>query len=244
VDAADYDGDGRIDIFVTNFVDDNSTLYHNDGGMQFTDVSGASGLAAPGWTFMKWGTGFVDFDNDGKLDLFIANGHIYPEIEGKGFGQTYAERNQLFENVGGGRFSEVREETLDKIIKVSRGAAFGDLDGDGRVDVVINNLDDRPTVLLNRSESGNWIELKLIGRRSNRDAIGARVTISAGGRRQVAEIKAGNSYLSQSDTKLHFGLGAAKKIDAIEIRWPRGGVQRLNDLAANQTLKIEEKATR
>ena len=243
VDAGDYDGDGYLDIFTTNFVDDYSTLYHNDGGTGFRDVSNASGLAAPGWTFLKWGTGFVDFDNDGRPDVFVANGHIYPEIEGKGFGQTFGQRNQLFENLGDGRFSEVREETLDKIMKVSRGAAFADLDGDGRLDIVINNLDDQPTVLLNRSVSGNWIELKLLGHTSNRDAIGARVTIAAGGREQVAEVRAGHSYLSQSDLKLHFGLGVAKRIDAVEIRWPRGGLQKLSDVIPNQVLRIEERTT-
>ena len=123
---------------------------------------------------------------------------------------------------------------------LQRGAAFADLDGDGRMDIVVNNLDDQPTVLLNRSVSGNWIELKLVGRSSNRDAIGARATITAGGKKQVAEVRAGHSYLSQSDLKLHFGLGPAKKIDAIEIRWPRGGVQKLTDVTTNQVLRIEE----
>ena len=198
VDAGDYDGDGYFDIFITNFVDDYSTLYHNEAGKQFSDVSNPAGLAAPGWNFLKWGTGFVDFDNDGRPDIFVANGHIYPEIEGKGFGQTFGQRNQLFENLGDGRFSEVREETLDKIMKVGRGAAFADLDGDGRVDIVVNDLDNQPTVLFNRSVSGNWIELKLVGRASNRDAIGARVTLTAGGKRQVAEIRAGHSYLSRA----------------------------------------------
>jgi hypothetical protein len=244
VEAADYDGDGRLDLFITNFVDDSSTLHRNEGEMRFADVTRASQLAEPGWNFMKWGTGFGDFDNDGRLDLFIANGHLYPEIEGKGFGQTYAERNQLFEPTGNGRFREVRDEVLDRIVKVSRGAAFGDLDGDGRVDIVVNNLDDQPTVLLNRSESGNWIALKLVGRRSNRDAVGARVTITAGGRKQVAVLKAGHSYLSQSDMKLHFGLGAMKKIDTIEIRWPRGQLQRLSDVTPNQVLRIEEPESR
>ena len=243
VDAGDYDGDGRMDIFTTNFVEDYSTLYHNDGESGFSDISNVSGLAAPGWTFLKWGTAFVDFDNDGRPDIFIANGHIYPEIEGKGFGQTFGQRNQLFENLGEGRFSEVRDETLDKIMKVSRGAAFADLDGDGRVDIVVNNLDDQPTVLLNRSVSGNWIELKLVGRRSNHDAIGARVTITAGGKKQVEEVRAGHSYLSQSDLKLHFGIGAAKKIDEVEIRWPGGELQKLSNLTSNQVLRIEEQTT-
>jgi enediyne biosynthesis protein E4 len=240
IDAGDYDCDGYFDIFTTNFVDDYSTLYHNEAGKQFSDVSNQAGLAAPGWNFLKWGTGFVDFDNDGRPDVFIANGHIYPEIEGKGFGQTFGQRNQLFENLGDGRFGEVREETLDKIIRVSRGSAFADLDGDGRVDIVVNNLDDQPTVMLNRSVSGHWIALKLVGRTSNRDAIGARVIITAGGKKQVAEVRAGHSYLSQSDLKLHFGLGASNKIDAIEIRWPRGGAQKLSDVTPNQVLRIEE----
>ena len=243
VDAGDYDGDGYFDIFTTNFVDDYSTLYHNDSGKGFSDVSNRAGVAAPGWNFLKWGTGFVDFDNDGRPDIFVANGHIYPEIEGKGFGQTFGQRNQLFENQGNGQFAEVREETLEKIAKVSRGAAFADLDGDGRVDVVVNNLDDRPTMLLNKSVGGNWIELKLVGRTVNKDAIGARATISAGDKKQVAEVRAGHSYLSQSDLKLHFGLGNAKSIESIEVRWPGGGTQKLNGVSANQVLRIEEQGT-
>jgi enediyne biosynthesis protein E4 len=244
VDAGDYDGDGYFDIFTTNFVDDYSTLYHNDAGKEFSDVSNPSGLAAPGWTFLKWGTGFVDFDNDGRPDVFVANGHIYPEIEGKGFGQTFGQRNQLFENLGDGRFREVREETLDRITKVSRGAAFADLDGDGRLDIVINNMDDQPTLLLNRgAAAGNWIEFKLVGRISNRDAVGARVKITAGGRDQIAEVKAGHSYLSQSDLKVHFGLGSAKTIDAVTVQWPGGGLQKLSDVSPNQVLRIEEQVT-
>jgi hypothetical protein len=172
--------------------------------------------------------------------LFIANGHIYPEIEGKGFGQTYKERSQLFQYQGNGKFKEVGEDTLARTPKVGRGAAFADLDGDGRIDIVVNNLDDQPTVLLNRSASGNWIELKLVGRKSNRDAIGARATITGGGKKQMAEVRAGSSYLSQSDTKLHFGLGALRKIDSIDIRWPRGGTQHLGPVDANKVLRIEE----
>jgi enediyne biosynthesis protein E4 len=240
VDASDYDGDGLPDVFVTNFVDDSSTLYHNDGMMRFTDVTMQAGLSEPVWNFMKWGTGFVDFDNDGVLELFVANGHIYPEIEGKGFGQTYAERNQLFMQVGNGKFAEVHEETLAKTLRVGRGAAFADLDGDGRVDVIVNDMEGPPTVLLNKSDSGNWIAVKLVGKRSNRDAIGARVTVTTGGKKQMAEVHAGSSYLSQSDTKLHFGLGSAKKVDSIEIRWPRGGTQKLGPIDANRVLRVEE----
>src|SRR5262245_10083935 len=240
VDASDYDGDGLPDIFVTNFVDDSSTLYHNDGQMRFTDVTMQAALTEPVWNFMKWGTGFVDFDNDGILELFVANGHIYPEIEGKGFGQTYAERSQLFMQTGKGKFAEVREETLGKTPRVARGAAFADLDSDGRVDVVVNNLEGPPTVFLNKSESANWIEIKLVGKKSNRDAIGARVTITAGGKRQMAEVHAGSSYLSQNDMKLHFGVGAAKQVDSIEIRWPRGGVQKLDITQVNQVVRLEE----
>jgi hypothetical protein len=243
VDAADYDGDGRIDLFVTNFIDDSSSLYHNDGGMLFTDMSRSSQLGEAEWNFMKWGTGFVDFGNDGLLDLFVVNGHIYPEVDGQGFGQTYKERNQLFENLGNGRFKEVRETIVDDMLKVGRGAAFGDLDNDGRIDVVVNNLDESPTVLLNRSDSGNWISLKLIGHKSNRDAIGARVTITAGAKKQIAEVKAGNSYLSQSDLRIHFGLGNATKIDAAQIRWPSGIVQQLTGLEINRVVKIDEQVT-
>src|SRR5262249_33852064 len=148
--------------------------------------------------------------------------------------------NQLFQYQGNGKFKEVREDTLDRLLKVGRGAAFADLDGDGRIDIVVNNLDDQPTVLLNRCQSGNWIELKLVGRKSNRDAIGARAAITAGGKKQMAEARAGSSYLSQSDTKLHVGVAQASKVDFIDARWPRGGTLRLGAVEANKVLRVEE----
>ena len=242
VDVADYDGDGKFDLFVTNFVDDSSTLYHNDGEMRFTDATRHAELAEPGWQFMKWGTGFADFDNNGIPDLFVADGHIYPEVDGKGFGQTYRERCQLYQNMGNGQFKEVRLGILDSLAKVSRGVALGDLDGDGRIDLVINNLDDKPTVLLNKSDSGNWFGLKLVGHASNRDAIGARVTVTAGGRKQVGEVRAGGSYLSQSDLRLHFGIGSAKQVDSIDIRWPSGITQHISGGQTNRVIKIDEPA--
>jgi len=242
LDAADYDQDGRIDLFVTNFIDDSSSLYHNDGNMLFSDMSRSSQLSEAEWNFMKWGTGFVDFANDGILDLFVVNGHIYPEVDAGGFGQTYKERSQLFENLGNGKFKEIRGTVIDDIVRVGRGAAFGDLDNDGRIDLIVNNLDDPPTLLMNRSDSGNWIAFKLVGHKSNRDAIGARVTISTGDKKQMAEVKAGNSYLSQSDLRLHFGLGKATKIDAVQIRWPSGIVQQLTAPQINRVVNVDEPA--
>ena len=235
VDAADYDGDGRLDVFVTNFSQDYHTLYRN-GGPFFTDVSHQAGVVTPSLAYLGWGTGFADFDNDGLVDLFVANGHVYPEIDRRGTRTTYRQRKQLFRNTGNGRFREATDEAGGGLLieKSSRGAAFGDYDNDGDVDVLVINLNDRPTLLRNDTAAGNsWITLKLVGRSSNRDAVGARVWLEHARAPQVAEVRSGGSYLSHNDMRVHFGLGQRPDPGPITVRWPDGATERFEGLQAN-----------
>ncbi len=243
VDAADYDNDGRPDLFVTNFSHDYSTLYHNEGGMFFLDVALSSGIGTATLPTLGWGTGFFDYDNDGWRDLFIANGHVFPMIDKFVAGTTWKQRNQLFHNEADGRFREVTGEAGPGFQEMhsARGAAFGDLDNDGDIDIVVNNIDETPSLLRNDSPSSNhWIGFRLIGARRNRGAIGARVTITAGGRRQMSETHAGSSHLCSNDPRLRFGLGSAGQVDRVEIRWPRGRVTTLGALPADRYHTIQE----
>ena len=228
----DYNRDGRIDLFITTFSDDYKTLYRNDGGASFTDVSFKAGLGSPTIPFLGWGAGFLDFDNDGLLDLFIANGHVYPVADQRDWGTTWAQRPQLFRNLDGVKFQEVPPATGSGLATVicARGAAFGDLFNEGRIDVVLNNLDSAPTLLRNVVNNGNhWITLKLVGGlKSPRDAVGAKVFLTAGGVRQRADVFSGASYGSSSDQRIHFGLGSAAKVDKLEIHWPSGLREALN----------------
>ncbi len=192
---------------------------------------------------MGWGVGLVDIDNDGLLDLFVANGHVYPDVSKTGT-STYAQKSDLFMNTGQGRLRLVTGAAGGglAIEKSSRGAAFGDYDNDGDVDVLVVNMDDRPTLLRNDSDGGHWITLRLVGVRSNRDGIGAKVTAQAGGRRQVAMVHSGGSYLSHNDMRVHFGLGATATVDQITIRWPSGQVDTLSGLAADRFYVAREGA--
>ena len=242
-DAADYDGDGRPDVFVTNFSQDYNTLYQNAGGWFFNDVSYAAGVAAPSLAYLGWGTGFADFDNDGLLDIFVANGHVYPEIDRTGLGAKYLQRNQLFRNQGAGRFADVTGRAGGGLLieKSSRGAALGDIDNDGDLDILVINMNDRPTLLRNDSEPrNNWITLKLARRSANRDAVGARVTLGDTERPQVAEVRSGGSYLSHSDMRVHFGLGAKTTVPPITVRWPDSTVEEFAGLKANAIHVLEE----
>ena len=230
VDAGDYDNDGLPDLIVTNFSHDYSTLRHNDGGLMFTDVSMVSGIGLATLPTLGWGVGFIDYDNDGRQDIFIANGHVFPDIDAKNLGTTWKQRNQLFHNDGEGRFHEVKSEGGPALQELhsARGAAFGDLDDDGDLDIVVNNIDEPPSLL--RNDGGNalhWIGFRLIGARRNRGAIGARITLAAGSLRQTKEIHTGSSHNSSSDPRLLFGLGDATAVDRIDIRWPSGRVQTL-----------------
>jgi hypothetical protein len=243
VDAADYDNDGRFDLFVTNFSHDYSTLYHNQGGLFFLDQSLASGIGPATLSTLGWGTGFLDYDNDGWKDVFIANGHVYTTIDASGLGTTWRQPNQLFRNEGGGRFREVSAEAGPAFEErhSARGAALGDLDNDGDIDIVVNNMDEAPSLL--RNDGGNarrWIGFRLAGAPPNTGAIGARVTVVAGDLRQIAEVHAGSSHNSCNDPRLHFGLGDAPVADRVEIRWPRGRLQVLISLPAGRYHTIAE----
>ena len=224
--VGDYNRDGRLDFYVTSFSDDYNTLYRNDGDGSFSDVTYQAGLSTPTIPFLAWGTGFLDFDNDGLLDLFVANGHVYPAVDKQDWGSTYAQRPQLFRNLDGSRFQEVPPVNGSGLADVipARGAAFGDLFNDGNIDVIINNIDSSPTLLRNVVRNGNhWLTLKLVGGpKSPRDAIGAKVFLTAGGVRQRADVFSGGGYGSSSDQRVHFGLGASKSADKVEITWPSG----------------------
>jgi hypothetical protein len=243
VDFGDYDHDGRLDIFVTNFTEQVDNLYRNLGNQSFTDVGWASKTGQPSYPYIKWGTGFVDFDNDGWLDIFVANGHVYPQVDAISGGAKYREPMQLFRNLRDGRFEDISTASglAEMPLASRRGAAFGDINNDGAIDMVVLNVGEPPTLLINRLENGNHrVLFKLIGTKSNRAAIGARVTITAGKLTSFSEVKAGSSYLSQNDLRVHFGLGAEKKMDTVEVRWPNGKTEALKDVAADAIYTIIE----
>ena len=244
IGVGDYNRDGKIDLFTTTFSDDYKTLYRNDGNDNFSDVTYQAGLGDPTIPFLAWGTGFLDFDNDGLLDIFIANGHVYPEVDGQDWGTTWAERPQLFRNLDGSRFREVTPTTGSGLADVipARGAAFGDLFNDGHIDVILNNIDSTPTLLRNVVKNGNhWLTLRLIGGpKSPRDSIGAKVFLTAGGVRQRADVFSGGSYGSSSDQRIHFGLGSTAKVDQVTIQWPSGTKQELAVPGMDRILTVEE----
>ena len=237
----DFDNDGYLDIVITNFQDQTNSLYHNAQSGFFNEMSFAKGIGERSLPYLAWGVDFVDFNNDGWLDLFVANGHLddnVAEIDPIG---TYAQPNQLFLSNGGINFVESVDVAIANQ-KVSRGTAFGDIDNDGDVDIVVSNLKDTPTVLRNDSDNASrWLSVKLVGTHCSRDAIGARVTVVSGGLTQIREVKSGSGYLSQNDLRLHFGLGDATRIDKLMVRWLCGKVQTLQDLETNQVLVISEK---
>jgi hypothetical protein len=236
VDAGDYNGDGLPDLLVTNFSHDYNTVYENGPAGVFTDRSYATGIAATAGPYLGWGVKLVDLDNDGRLDVFIANGHVYPEVDKHGLGTRYHQRKQVFMNEGS-RFRHASAEIGGGLLleKSSRGAAFGDYDNDGDIDVLVINMNDRPTLLRNDTASGHhWITIRVVGARSNRSGIGARVRLEAGKRRQTADVRGDGSYLSHSDLRAHFGLGAAARVDRLEIRWPSGVVETATGLAADR----------
>ncbi len=242
VEAGDYDADGWLDLFVTNFSHDTHTLYRNRGGATFTVETHRAGLGH-NTLYLGWGAGFVDFDNDGWLDLLAANGHIYPEIDRSSLGASFREPILLYHNLGNGRFADITAKIGGELAKPrsARGVAFGDYDDDGDTDMLVVQLDERPALLRNDGAHGHhWIKLKLTGAKSNRNAIGARVRLEAGGRAQFAEVRSGSSYISQNDMRLNFGLGKAPVADHIEVRWPSGLVQSFANLQADQAYLVVE----
>lgn len=240
VAVGDYDGDGRLDIAKTNFSGDLPSLFHNDDGRFFTDVSRQAGLGTR--QLLGWGIAFVDADDDGWPDLVIANGHVYPEVEGKQLGDTYLQQTLLYRNLGNGKFQDITSEAGPALLtpRPARGLAVGDLDGDGRPEIVIVNMNSTPSLLKNEAPHGHFLNIALTGTKSNRSAIGARVTLRAGQRTLVNEVMSGSSYYSQNAFALHFGLGDCARADKIKIRWPSGIIQDLPGAAADRTLHITE----
>ncbi len=243
VAVADYDCDGWFDIFKTNFADDTCNLYHNNGDGTFSDVTFSSGMGINN-QYVAWGCGFLDYDNDGWPDILQINGHVYPEIEGHELGQMYKNPRLVYKNLGDGRFKDVSSEMGPGINErfSSRGAAFGDYDNDGDIDALVLNMNDPPSLL--RNDGGNqqnWIKIKLIGTKCNRTAIGARVRVVTGKRAQIDEVHSGSSVMSQSDLRLHFGLGKSQMVDLIEVKWPTTQkVEQFKQVKANQILTIRE----
>ncbi|HKQ73796.1 MAG TPA: CRTAC1 family protein [Blastocatellia bacterium] len=243
VAIGDYDHQGRWSVFVTNFSDEYNAFYRHEKGFTFTDVSYATQTGRASLPYVGWGCGFFDYDNDGWLDLLVVNGHVYPQLATAKLKIAYAQRKLLYRNNRNGAFTEIGAEAGQSLNEpsVSRGAAFGDLDNDGDVDVVINNLDGAPTLLRNDGGNrNNFIVINLIGGKSNRSAFGARVKVTSGDLVQVAERRSGGSYISQNDARLHFGLEKRNKIDAVEIRWPSGAVEKLTNVPVNSFIYIEE----
>ncbi len=243
VDFGDYDHSGRFSLFITTFQEQPKALWRNMGANGFEDVSWTSGVGRPSYSDVCWGTSFFDMANSGWLDLLIACGHVYPQIDTLTEGPRYRQPIFLERNNRDGTFDEVSKEAglADLPLQSRRGAAFGDIFNTGNVDVVLLNVGEPPTLLLNRNNDGNHrVLFKLVGTKSNRAAIGARVTIRSAGVRQIAEVRGGGSYLSQNDLRLHFGLGKAAKIDSVEIRWPSGKVETLENIAADSIYTIVE----
>ena len=240
--AGDYNCDGWLDILKTNFSDDTCSLYRNYGDGTFTDATFAAGLGFS-TRFLGWGCGFADLDNDGWLDVFMAHGHVYPEVERAGVDVPYKEPKMVYRNLRDGRFEDVSSRAGSGVglLRSARGVAFGDFDNDGDLDVVINNLNDAPTLL--RNDVGNknrWLKVKVVGTRSNRSGLGARVKVVAGEHAQTDEVRSGGSYISQNDLRLHFGMGSVAKADLVEIHWPSGWVDRLKDVETNQVVWVKE----
>lgn len=243
VAVGDYDCDGWLDIFKTNFADDTCDLYHNNGDGTFNDVTFSSGIGVNN-QYVAWGCGFIDYDNDGWPDILQVNGHVYPEMSSYKIGQTYKNPRVVYRNLGNGQFKDVSSTMGPGISQhfSSRGAAFGDYDNDGDIDVLVLNLGDLPSLL--RNDGGNaqsWIKIKLIGTKCNRTAIGARARVVVGKHSQIDEVRSGSSVMSQSDLRLHFGLGKAQTLDLIEVKWPTTQkVERFTEVKANQILTIRE----
>jgi enediyne biosynthesis protein E4 len=239
----DYDHSGRLSMFVTEFADQPNTLYHNQGSRGFEDVAMPSRLGQPSLPYLGWGTTFFDMENDGWPDLFVACGHVYPQMDNAKGSAAYAQPMLLHRNLRNRTFEEVSKPAglADMPLKSRRGAAFGDIANNGNVDIVVLNVGDPPSLLLNQNKSSNHrVLFRLVGTTSNRAAIGARVTVHAAGMAQFDEVRGGASYLSQNDLRLHFGLGSAAKMDLVEVRWPTGKTESFKDVAADKIYTITE----
>jgi len=239
---ADFDGDGKLDLVVTNHEFESTSLFHNDGRGAFVDVTLDAGIGSPTLPFVGFGVAFLDADNDGDLDLSIVNGHVIDNTAMFRAGSTHAQRKLLFQNTNGRRFTEVSRQSGAGFARdgVGRTLLAGDLDNDGDIDVVITNNGGATEVLRNGGTGRNSIEIRIVGSRSNRDGLGARISVAAGGRTQVREVKSGSSYLGQNDLRAHVGLGEATRVERIDVRWPAGGTDTIRDVPANQIVTIAE----
>jgi len=246
VAAGDYDEDGFLDLVKTNFSDDTPNVYHNNGDGTFNDATFVAGLGSH-TNYLGWGVGFLDHDNDGWPDLFMANGHLSPEIDPFHIDTSYAQKKLLYHNeaspAGGRRFADVTPAggPALQILSSSRGVAFADYDNDGNVKIAINNMNDRAYLFRNASSAHNhWIAIQTIGTKSNRDGIGTRVELRTGAQKQIDEVRSGGSYISQNDLRLHFGLGQHTVVDEITLRWPSGTVDRIRHVPADRIITVEE----
>jgi enediyne biosynthesis protein E4 len=242
ITVADFDRNGTFDLFKTNFAGDTSTLYANTGDGFCEDRTFAAGIGL-NTRFLGWGVGFVDLDRDGWRDLFLVNGHVYPEVEQLKTEAGYRQRKIVYRNLRNGRFEDITERLGVPVTtaKAGRGAAFGDLDNDGDIDIVVNNIHDTPDLFrLDSRRAGHWFTARLVGTRSNRSAIGAALTLTAGGATQIEEVRGGGSYYAQNDLRVHFGLGDASLVTRLEVRWPSGLTEAWTDLAADRIVTLEE----
>jgi len=243
VDCADFDNDGHFDLHVTSYQNELATLYRNVNGVFMEDVTNVSGAGLGTNKEVTWGNGLVDFDNDGDRDIFIACGHLYPNVEKFDDQTSYKANNLLFENRGKGRFVNVTNQAGPgmQVTSSSRGAGFDDLDNDGDIDVVVLNSRGAPTLLRNDSAAASWIEVQLVGDRANRFGVGARINLLADGKRQFAEARSGRGYQGHYGSTIHFGLGNVTRVDEIKVLWPGGNETRLNQIPVNQRIIVREK---
>ncbi len=242
VNAGDFDGDGRPDLIVTDYQSKLTTLYRNLGNLQFQDVTVTTGAGTGSFAKVKWGCGLVDFDNDGVPEIFTAAGHLQDAVEQFDRSTTYKERSLLLQQRNG-RFIDVTADSgaIMATVESSRGAVFGDLNNDGKVDIVMLNARARPTIMINETATTNhWVLLKLTGTKSNRSAVGAVASVTAGGRTQADEVRAGRGYQSAEDLRLHFGLGSAQVINRLEVRWPSGATNVWTNMSADRVIQLKE----
>ncbi|MGH9539558.1 MAG: CRTAC1 family protein, partial [Terriglobales bacterium] len=247
ISLGDFNNDGLLDLYISDFQRSSDHIWQNDGNGFFDEVSDQAGITRATHEVLSFGGGFLDYDNDGFIDIFIANGHVYPEVEQATPGIHYKQLNSLFHNERNGKFVEVSQSSGNAFQKpyVGRGVAFADFDNDGFVDVVVANNGDVPSLLHNSGGNGNhFLNFKLTGTKSNRDAIGARIRVLAGGSSQIREIEGGGSYLSQSDLRANFGLGKADRAETVEIRWPSGQQQVFHNVEADKFYQVEEGSDR